>query len=401
MLLGHLPGAVAEELSASLTGALKANYFHSTKDLDDRSGLVGAGIWLKGSVRPDNDTVIKLEARGGNASPDRAGYGYADVIEAYVAHHRENWEFRVGKQVIAWGRADGINPTDVISPRDYTVLLPFDGDQRVGAWAVMATYDFSPTLAMSTVLRTSFDPSTTPLRRNAGFTYGRNTPRGSTVDFGWRLNRAGGAVDWSVTAFHGRGLLPAAGSDQIMDGSGLTLSYPVVTMFGADVARNFSSFGARLEMAYTVPAESADRSQAGMRPNLYVVAGVDRTFFPRLNVNFQLFWRRNWGLPDGSLPAHMSNANHFNASMFMQQRANVTGATMRISNMWRQDTLQAEVFVQHFFMDGDTYIQPMISYEFTDAVKGTLGGHFYTGSGYQLSPLRKNQGVFSEVRYSF
>lgn len=401
ILLVHPVGATAQALSSSVTGAVKAHYFHSTKDLDDRSDLVGAGVWLKGSVRPGDDTVLKLEARGGNASPGRAGYGYADLIEAYVAHHRENWDFRLGKQVIAWGRADGINPTDVISPRDYTVLLPFDGDQRVGSWAAMATCDVSPTLAMSTVLRLSFEPSTIPLHRRAGFTYERDTPGGSTADLGWRLNRAGGDVDWSVTAFHGRSLLPAAGRDQPMDGAGLKLSYPLVTMLGADVARNFASFGTRLELAYTVPARSAARSEAGMRRNLYVVAGVDRTFFPRLNVNFQLFWRRNWGLADGSLPAHLSRANHFNASTFMQQRRNVTGATMRISNLWRQDTLQAEVFVQHFFMDGDTYLQPMISYEFSDSVKGTLGGQFYTGSGHQLSPLKKNQGVFSELRYSF
>ncbi|MBI3605573.1 MAG: hypothetical protein HY202_06050 [Nitrospirae bacterium] len=44
--------------------------------------------------------------------------------------------FFVGKQIVVWGRADGINPTDNLTPHDFTVLLPFEDDQRFGTTAL-------------------------------------------------------------------------------------------------------------------------------------------------------------------------------------------------------------------------------------------------------------------------
>lgn len=38
------------------------------------------------------------------------------------------------------GRADGINPTDNLSPRDYTRLVPDETDQRLGNDALKLTY---------------------------------------------------------------------------------------------------------------------------------------------------------------------------------------------------------------------------------------------------------------------
>src|SRR5207253_4213708 len=42
-----------------------------------------------------------------------------EVNEAYADLHLQRADFRLGIQKVAWGKLDGIPPTDVLNPRDY------------------------------------------------------------------------------------------------------------------------------------------------------------------------------------------------------------------------------------------------------------------------------------------
>lgn len=385
----------------SYSGSLRADYFQSTRTLDDDSNLVGATAQVKATWHPSNALTGRFEARAMDPEANHSGAASARLIEGYGALHQTRWDWRFGKQIIAWGRADGINPTDVVSPRDYTILLPFDEDQRMGVWALSATYAWSPEIGITALWKPSFEPSTIPVDANSRGTFAFDRSGRRLGQFGLRINRAGGDLDASVSLFHGRSLLPNAMAPDPLSATALRLDYPMITMLGADLARNFSAFGTRLELAYANPAGSLAGDKPGVRPNLWVVAGIDRTFYPELNVNVQLFLRRTWDLPSSSLSAGDAAAQDFDAATFMQERREVAGGTLRISNQWLNDTLRAEVFVERVFLDGDIYIQPMVTYEFADALRGTLGGQYYAGHGMQFGPMRRNRGAFGELRYSF
>jgi hypothetical protein len=49
-------------------------------------------------------------------------------------------DVRVGRQIVARGRADGVNPTDNLTGEDLTLLTPDDDDRRLGTTAVRASY---------------------------------------------------------------------------------------------------------------------------------------------------------------------------------------------------------------------------------------------------------------------
>ncbi|MDD5332810.1 MAG: hypothetical protein PHS32_03610 [Rhodoferax sp.] len=396
-------GARGEDLSPSLglSGSLRADYFQSSRTLDDAHDLIGGTVQLKGTARPVDNVKFGFEARSVGANVGHPSNADSSLVEGYIAVRQGPWDWRFGKQIIAWGRADGINPTDVISPRDYTVPLPFDEDQRLGAWALATNYAWSPEISLSVIWKAGFSPSSVPMSSDAGNAYTLIKPDDHAPELGVRLNRSGSDVDWSVSLYRGRSLLPHAGFQQPTSGTPLQLTYPSITMVGADMTTNVSTFGTRLEFAYTYPTNSNQTDQPGMQRNLYVVAGIDRTFFPRLNVNVQLFLRRAWDLSTGNLAPQYAAADQFNEAMFMQQRSQVTGMTMRIANYWLNDTLAAEVFVQRYFLNGDTFVQTMMTYAFTDSVRGTIGGRHYAGQGPQFGPLRKTNGAFAEIRYSF
>ncbi len=401
-LLSFAPIARADADSAlDYSGSVRADYFQSTRTLDDEKNVIGATAQLKANWHPDDTLTGRLEARATDAKANHSGTPGAQLIEGLVVLHQSRWDWRAGKQIIAWGRADGINPTDVVSPRDYTILLPFDEDQRMGVWALSGTYAWSPEIGITALWKPSFEPSRIPIDAPSRSTYSFDRSGNHLAQFGLRIDRAGGDLDGSVSLFHGRSQLPDAMAPAPLSASHLRLDYPMITMLGADLARNFSSFGTRLELAYVDPTGSLAGDKPGMRPNLWIVAGVDRTFYPELNVDLQLFVRRTWGLPSSSLSAGDAAAQAFDASTFMQERRQVAGGTMRISNQWLNDTLRAEVFVERFFLDDDMFVQPMLTYEFTDALRGTLGGQFYFGHGVQFGPMKQNRGAFGEVRYSF
>lgn len=385
----------------SYSGSVRADYFQSTRTLDSQKDLVGATAQIKSTWHANDALTMRLEARAIDAKANQSGAASAQLIEGLAVLHQPRWDWRVGKQIIAWGRADGINPTDVVSPRDYTILLPFDEDQRLGVWAISATYAWSPEVGITALWKPSFEPSSIPIDTASRSTDDFDREGNRLAQFGLRIDRAGGDLDGSVSLFHGRSLLPNAIAPDPLSSSHLRLDYPMITMVGADLAKNFSAFGTRLELAYVDPAGSLASDKPGMRPNLWIVAGVDRTFYPELNVDLQIFVRYAWGLPSSGMSPGDAAAQAFDASTFMQERPQVAGGTMRISNQWLNDTLRAEIFVERIFMGGDMFVQPMVTYEFTDALRGTLGGQFYFGHGDQFGPMKQNRGAFGEVRYSF
>ena len=57
--------------------------------------------------------------------PSQTGF---ELREAYLEYAADNWDLRIGRQIVIWGKADGVEITDVISPKDYTEFLARDYD---------------------------------------------------------------------------------------------------------------------------------------------------------------------------------------------------------------------------------------------------------------------------------
>ena len=121
-----------------VTALLRMDYFQSSNSLDGAENFVGTTLQVKALPRITEALDGKIEWRGSTLDlRDRHGYGpESDLLEAYVTAHFGRADLRIGKQIIAWGRADGINPTDNLTPRNFVVLLPLEEDQRFGTTAI-------------------------------------------------------------------------------------------------------------------------------------------------------------------------------------------------------------------------------------------------------------------------
>jgi hypothetical protein len=87
---------------------------------------------------------------------------YLDLKEAVLALQYRRLSVSLGKQIFAWGTADGWNPTDTINPYDY--MDPIDRE-KLGVYSAAAVLTAGPS-SLTFVVIPVFTPSRTPLERS-------------------------------------------------------------------------------------------------------------------------------------------------------------------------------------------------------------------------------------------
>ena len=87
---------------------------------------------------------------------------FIDLREAYVNTYLGPFDLRLGKQIIVWGRADALNPTNNLTPVDFRIRSPLEDDIRLGNVGARAFLRLSPVrlegVWMPTYLATELPP---------------------------------------------------------------------------------------------------------------------------------------------------------------------------------------------------------------------------------------------------
>ena len=386
-----------------LTGTLRLNHYESSKSFDDTVGHSGAVAEMV--ARPSFGARLdgRVSVRVGAPSIGRSGGTYGRVIEAYGTWHAESADLRIGKQIVPWGRADGINPTDNLTPRDLAVMLPFEDDQRLGVPAAKLDWIVLPEHTLTVFATPYFEPSAIPWPRSAPARIETRPARKATnAQVGLRWNRVGESFDWSISYFRGFSHLPSLLPTDRPDV--VEARYDRLQVLGGDFARNLGRFGVRGEVAYSHTDDETGRDPFVRNRQVYAVLGVDRTFLLKLNVNVQVFARHVYDHGDSrNLSDPVARAWAVQSALLAGQldRLN-SGVTFRVSNKWLHDTLEAEVFGMVNARRHDRYLRPLITYAFSDNWKGTIGAELYRGhAGTQFGAQRANRGWFAELRLGF
>ena len=181
------PWAQFDQTSLSLRGSL---WSHS-RSLDGETSVGSASAWASGRLRLGEGAKAVYD---GWVRNDRLGDGGAtqgEVREAYLAGSAGNWDFAAGRQLIVWGKADAVNPTDVLSVRDFTLLTPLDEDQKSGVGALKATYNLDD-LRLSAIALPEFRAGKLPLPRTPGVRFSERDPANPWRQFALRAERSAG-----------------------------------------------------------------------------------------------------------------------------------------------------------------------------------------------------------------
>jgi hypothetical protein len=393
-----------------LRGSLRSGVWSSSRSLDDRGPLAGTTLWTELAPRVGSHLRVFFDGWLGASDWSRPGDVDGQLRELYVEARAGRFDIRAGKQIIAWGRADGVNPTDNLTPRDLTLLVPEEDDQRTGIPAIRATMHRG-SMSLTGIWLTQYRGHTFPLPASPGVVFRKAEPDGAPKQAAIKLERIGGTLEGSLSYFTGfdqlrdLALSPVGGAPALL-GSPLALDLRPhrVQVFGGDLATVLGRVGLRAEAAYTRTEDRRGDRPDIKNPTFFMVVGADHTFNEYLYVNVQYLFRDVIGFrsPDGSLDEAQRQAAALLAVVSQQGRERQHGTTVKVSNKWRHETLEAEVSGVFYAAPNQGVLRSKISYAISDRWRVIVGGELLRGEPSTLFDLlRHNSSLYTELRWGF
>ncbi len=387
-------------------GECRIGYWSGTRNLDSNTGVdkltclaqwrapIGEGLRANASARAGVADALERASERTNRSTGR-------MREAYIEYENGPMRIRAGQQIIAWGRADRINPTDNLSPSDFTFLSQEDDEQRQGIAALSVQTKLTGPWSVTGIYVPRFTPHVVPvglLPRGIVF---ENRPHQS--EYAIKLDRNGEDIDFSFSYYEGFNRFARYRLESpFFLSSGAPVfraNFDKQQTIGADVALNIGKFSVRGEGA-------TSRYSSGSEPTRRVdraVLGVDRNFLDTANINAQLFaiHRADYGrTPKRAAPLQplFDALDRLNSEFGSAEN----GATLRISNKFFNEQLRAEFNAVYDFTNHGYLLRPRLSYSFTDALKLLAGADYFYGQQQSyFGTLRKNNVAYAEFVWVF
>ena len=390
---------------AGITGSLRGGYWSSTRDLDPDDHIPEAMVWIKAARPLSTRASVLVEGWTALRGPLDEGDASVELREAFLDLRLGRLDVRAGRQIIAWGRADGVNPTNNLAGEDLTLLTPDDEDRRRGITALRASY-YARGVSLTAIWMPEFRAHRFPLPPPpAGLRFVRDDVEWPRDQWAVRAEQTGRAVDWSLSFYDGLDLLPDVSVRSVpANDPAVRLSHHRVRVVGGDMAANAGRFGLRAEAAYVRTDDPDGADPFVKNPFIFAVAGADRTFGERLNLNVQylyrhLFDRRPAAVAESPLAFAIATQEDVLGG---QTRRVQHGASFRIAHKWFHDTLEAECAAAGYVLPKGAALRPKVVYAISDRWKALVGAEIFRGEQASVfGLLRANSAVYIEARRYF
>lgn len=420
-------GGLDFELGGHLRGALYLGKMEGKNATETKAGYGEAGLKLTARKGSWGAAFGELRFRAGYLGGGEADYAF-DLREAYVDAFVGPVDLRLGHQIIAWGRADGLNPTNNLTPRDMRLRSPVEDDQRLANLALRAHLNVEP-LRLELVWVPFFKPSHLPVFGADGelpitppgglkvtladpYYPDANIKNGTVAT---RVHLLLSAVELSVSYLIGTATFPGIKLLHAPPDLTVALASYRHQVVGADFATTVGSFGLRGEVAYQHPFDHAALEQAP-NPNLQVVLGLDREFFGQLSLIAQYSGKLvlDWQADPTELYKAVAPKDplRFVALTMLEPRNRMIAgqleqvqhsATLRAQLALLQETLKLELLGIVNVTTEEVMLRPKVSYDLTDALSVTAGAELYFGPDETLYGTIQTiySAGYAELRASF
>ena len=182
-----------------------------------------------------------------------------DLREVYLAYYPDWGEVKIGKQIHAWGAADGNNPTDNLNPYDYYHLFQPGAGQKIGTMS-MATKLYFGNYQIEGVFIPKYETNRMPFGEKDFPLVIVEEPKidypvDDELEFGIRIQTTVGESDFGLSIFSGNDRTPSVLTiTPTIDKSGQRriipqLGYRTTTVWGLDFVTFSGDFTIRGEGA--------------------------------------------------------------------------------------------------------------------------------------------------------
>lgn len=348
------PDAPAPTMRWEHRSAVTTSASSGDRNLNPLRGLGVLTLSSRGKARSDNSQWVwnasaALQTRSDADSPYRGGQirelNWQTALSPSV-------DLRLGRLMPAWGRADGLNPTDNLTPRDYRQLGTEMDDMRYGnegaqlSWALPGGSD---TLSGWAFPRSASNQLALPLPASISLRQVGAERQGL-----WALkwDHSGEGLDASLSYLDGSDLMPDLRLASLTQtGALVTVSNARQRVLGADVSVQDGPRIWRAEAAWTQP--TAPGIAPAKRPSVWMVGGPEWTH-TAWTVGVQGVWQQvsGWQSPDSEPAGVMRDIARLQASIANQTAPRQRGLTLRLAHRAVNDTLQSELSVLALWPQG-------------------------------------------------
>ncbi len=315
--------------------------------------------------------------------------------EVYLDMYFESVDLRIGNQRIAWGKADGINPTDNFNPIDYS--RPFAEDNRIEVPALRAKYYYEdwivdfvwvplftsakfPESGERWVLDANLLPSLPGYELNSVDIKPIIEPENKLTnsELGIRLSRWSANIDASISYFHGwiKEPIPHITTEIVAPGLVdmiIEPKYHQVDVIGADFAKDFGNFILRGEAGYFIPEEELN----ARNPYFSYVLGFDTYPSDKSYLNIQLFGEKE-------------NQQEGELGITISYQYDIT------------DLSKLEINGVYNFQGKDFLINPQYRQDISDDLSLTIGAYIFTGEvNTDFGSLDEKDFIFLKLKKTF
>lgn len=331
--------------------------------------------------------------------------------EVYLDLYFDNFDLRVGKQQIVWGKADGVFITDIVSPKNlFQFLLPEFDEIRIGVEGAKFDYYIGDN-TFELVWLPIFTP-TEFANPNSIWAVKQDFPLTPTFDYSNQNVKASlenseifakysaltSLIDFEIMGGYMWDDDPTMFSTLSPNGFGgmnlvITPEYKRLSLAGGSFSTTIGPFVLRGEGAYYFGKYfntlTPEINQGTIKKDyIHYMVGTDFTVYD-INLSAQFIQKIILDYETVIRPTPLFNDEYSNMMTFL--------ARYSMFN----ETLDIELFSYYDFEFDDSLIRPRILYDYTDSINLQFGANIFNGSEGQFGQYDKNDMIYGKIIYSF
>lgn len=382
------------ENKIKFNGYLRAGIFGGEKEMRDYYAEGALKLDVSVGKKASVFSEIRYRTNGGSKHN-------FNIREAYINLNLGKFDIRAGEQIVLWGRADGFNPTNNITPQDFNVFSPEEDDRRIGNFVVKCVYNLYPfriEVDWVPVYKSSLFPF---IGNSMGDEIGWKTPKRSyrwnDQSVGLKIDLEKSSFDLSISYYNGLHKYPGIVFEKTNNTLLLSQEPYRTNVIGADFSTSLGSYGLRGEFAWLIP--SKDKTYSVPVQQVEYTLGIDRDWN---NFNFILQYVGKY-IPSLNSSGPTSSSALMNQIIFTQHERWNHSVSVRPSLNLLHETLKLELLALCQFSTEEYFLQPKLRYDIADAVTLTVGGQLFYGPENRLFGIlqKTKNALFAELKVSF
>ncbi len=325
-----------------------------------------------------------------------------ELREAYMEYGADHWDMRIGRQIVVWGKADGVQITDMISPMDYTEFLARDYDDiriPVDAFKIRglmnkATLEliWLPTF-QSAILPETGNPWVveSDLPEDMDIIYKTSLEPENTFkssEIGGKISFYLSGIDFSLSGLYTWDKFPVYRIMDVTDNQVyMRKEHHRLAFIGGAFSIPKNAFVVRGESALFMGKKIKTESLPGdlFDRNIWKwLLGVD--WYPGNN------WTLSAQLTDTFIPDHRE---------IMSDKEHTVFSTWNVSRKFLRETLTINTFAYIGMNHGDFFDRSSLTYALTDELHLSTGIDWFSGDKGMFGQYNDNREFWIKAKYSF